>query len=186
MKLQGQYVDVVRAHKQIDLVKSTLRSARDNIDEFHSRVYAKALEVATKVQVEETVPRTTGRQQHRSNLPATSPSEYFRRSLTTPLLDYLITQMNDRFSSQLTSTLSQIMLLLPSTLAERTEVLTSEDIADLIRLYEDHLPAQASLDAELHCWSVKWQGNVDEARPLYRPAKVLPIIDCDFFQMLEN
>ena len=89
VKLQGRYVDVVRAHEQIKLVKSTLTNARDNIDGFHSRVYAKALQVASKVQVQESIPRTTGRQQHRSNVPATSPSEYYRRSLTTPLLDYL-------------------------------------------------------------------------------------------------
>ena len=181
MKLQGRYVNVVRAHEQIKLVKSTLTNARDNIDGFHSRVYAKALQVASKVQVEESIPRTTGRQQHRSNVPATSPSEYYRRSLTTPLLDYLITEMNDRFSSQLTTTLSQILLLLPSTLSERTEILSSKDVSDLVSMYEDHLPAQACLDAELHCWSVKWKGKVEEAKSLYRPAKVLPVIDRDFF-----
>ena len=180
VKLQRRYVDVVRAHEQIKLVKSTLTNARDNIDGFHSRVYAKALQVASKVQVEESIPRTTGRQQHSSNVPATSPSEYYRRSLTTPLLDYLITEMNDRFSSQLTTTLSQILLLLPSTLSECTEILSSKDVSDLVSMYEDHLPAQASVDAELHCWSVKWKGKV-EAKSLYRPAKVLPVIDRDFF-----
>ena len=108
------------------------------------------------------------------------------RSLTTPLLDYLITEMNDRFSSQLTTTLSQILLLLPSTLSERTEILSAKDVSDLVSMYEDHLPAQASLDAELHCWSVKWKGKVEEAKSLYRPAKSCQSLIVTFSQTLVN
>ena len=44
-----------------------------------------ALQVARSVQVDEHVPTTTGRK-HRKNVPFTSISEYFRLSLTTPLL----------------------------------------------------------------------------------------------------
>ena len=77
VKLQGRYVDVVLAHTEIELVKSTLKNLRDTVQDFHSRTYTKALNVASSIQVEESRPRTTGRQEHRSNVPAVSSSEYY-------------------------------------------------------------------------------------------------------------
>ena len=135
IKLQGRYVDVVKAFKDVGLVLEVLRSARENVDTFHGRIYTTALSIARKLNVEESRPRTTGRQQHRGNAPSSSISEYFQRQLTIPALDHLISEVTDRFSTRLTATLSQIMLLLPSTVAESTHQLTSADIADLLSLY---------------------------------------------------
>lgn len=46
----------------------------------------------------------------------------------------------------------QAALLLPSTIAESEDVLTAVDIADIVTMYRDDLPAPESLDTELHCW----------------------------------
>ena len=46
---------------------------------------------------------------------------------------------------------------------------------------EDHVPALGSIDVELHCWSLKWQQNVNEAKLLNSPAKALNVVDDDFF-----
>ena len=43
-KLQGLYVDVVRAYNQITFVKSTLQSARDGVDSIH--VHAQIINTA--------------------------------------------------------------------------------------------------------------------------------------------
>ena len=67
IKLQGQYI--VKAYEEVDFVKWTLKCARDDVDGFHSRVYGKALQVAAKVQVDESLPKTTGRRLHRVNVP---------------------------------------------------------------------------------------------------------------------
>ena len=42
IKLQGQYVDIVQAYKEITMVKCTLISARENIDTFLTHIYNKA------------------------------------------------------------------------------------------------------------------------------------------------
>ena len=105
--------------------------------------------------MDESVPRTTGRQQHRCNFPYTSVSEYFQRQLTIPALDYLISEINDGFNKTLSDTICQIKILLPSTLTKRTHVLTSSDIPDLLSLYHDNLPSPTSLDTEFYCWGVK-------------------------------
>ena len=39
VELQGRYVDVVSAYNQINFVKTTLQSARDDVDTVHARIY---------------------------------------------------------------------------------------------------------------------------------------------------
>ena len=87
VKLQGRYVDVVQAYHEVSFVQETLHSAREDVDSFHTRIYTSALYIASKVNIQESIPRKTGRQQHRGNVPSTSPSEYFKRQLTIPALD---------------------------------------------------------------------------------------------------
>ena len=145
IKLQGRYVDVVRAHNDVSFVLEVLRSARQNIESFHARIYTTALTTAREVNVDESCPRTTGRQQHRCNVPSTSPSDYFKRQLTIPAVDFLISEITERFPSTLSTILSQIMKLLPLSVAECTEVLTSSHIQDLVARYGDDLPATSCL-----------------------------------------
>ena len=42
--------------------------------------------------VELCIPRLCGRQQHRDNVPARKPDEYYKGNLTIPLLDYVLMQ----------------------------------------------------------------------------------------------
>ena len=181
VKLQGRYVDIVKAYQEIRFVTSTLHSARVNVTTIHSRVYQKALEVAGKVNVEESLPRTTGRQQHRGNVPASSASDYYRKQLTIPMLDHLINEMGYRFSESSSAVVSQITRLLPPSLAVSDNILSSADIPDLVKMYGDDLPAAAALDTELHSWTVKWSGSVQFAADKDTPSKVLNQIDKDFF-----
>ena len=51
IKLQGRYVDVVRAYREVSFVKSALRNTRETVDAFHSRVYSKAMQIAAMVNV---------------------------------------------------------------------------------------------------------------------------------------
>ena len=171
IKLQGRYVDVVSTYNHVSLVLTSLKSARESIDSVHTRLYSRALQIASTVNVQESLPRTTYRQQHRSNTPALTASDYYKRVITIPALDHLITEIDTRFSRDSSSVVCQTMLLLPSALAETMS--TSVDIADLISNYSDDLPAPESLDTELHCWSTMWRGRTDDAALLRTPAKVL-------------
>ena len=77
--------------------------------------------------------------------------------------------------------LSQIMKLLPVSVAESEEEVTSAHINDLVNFYEDDLPTPSSIDTELHCWTVKWRGKTDEANDIDIPLKALNSTDGDFF-----
>ena len=55
---------MVKAFVEINTVKKTLNYACTGSSQFHGRVYNLAVELAKAVHVGESVPRTTGRQQH--------------------------------------------------------------------------------------------------------------------------
>ena len=74
-KLQGRYMDVVGAYNEVSFVQEVLESARKDVESFHDHIYAAALAVARKVNVDESLQRI-GRQQHQCNVPSSSPSEY--------------------------------------------------------------------------------------------------------------
>ena len=97
VKLQGRYVDVVRAHKDIESVKNDLEGTRSQVDRFQEHIYEEALRMGGNVGIEASVPRLAGRQQHRSNNPADTPIEYYKRNLTIPLLDHIISELDNRF-----------------------------------------------------------------------------------------
>ena len=186
IKLQGRYMDIVKAYKEIEFVMETLQDARANVDDFHLCIYSKVLQLSAKVNIPESLPRTTGRQQYRNNVHALSMSQCYKRALTTPMLDYIISEVSDRFHKDVSATISQFMLLLPSEMAVREEVLASSDIADLIRVYGEDLPSLSSIDAELHSWGIKWKGKIDSCKHQDTPAKVLTTIDCDLFPNIKH
>ena len=66
---------------------------------------------------------------------------------------------------------------MPPSVAKRE--LSSSD-SDIIDLYEDDLPASAALDTELHCWDVKWRGNIEEAKCYDSPSKAMRETDKRF------
>ena len=90
IKLQGKYVDVARAHRDIEQVKSSLLNARRNVESFHKSIYGDAKQVAATVGIEESAPRLASRQQHCTNIHADNCIQYYQRNLTIPLLDHLI------------------------------------------------------------------------------------------------
>ena len=51
VKLQGRYVDIVKAHKDVNLVLDTLKDGRSNTDPFHNHIYATTLSIASDVNV---------------------------------------------------------------------------------------------------------------------------------------
>ena len=51
----------------------------------------KAIEIASDYDIDPSWPRTTGRQQQHNNVPADTPSAYWKRAMYLPFLDHLVT-----------------------------------------------------------------------------------------------
>ena len=184
IKLKGRYIDVVNAYQQVSFILTTLKDAREDVDSVHTRMYERALQTASAINVEDSLPRTTSRQQHRSNTTELTTSDYYKRVITIPALDHLIAEVDARFDQDSSAVVCQIAHLLLSALAETDKAHTTLDIADLSSKCYDDLPAPESLDTELHCWSAKWCRGSEDAAALDTPAKVIQNIDQDFFPNL--
>ena len=73
--------------------------------------------LAAKVVVSECMPHTfQGRQSHRANPDSNSPSDFYRLTITIPILDHLNSQLEERFdgSSVSSKLLTEFIKLLPS------------------------------------------------------------------------
>ena len=87
--LQSQSRDIVEAISGIDVLCDTLQSVRDNVDTPHRRWMDETKKMCGDIGVELCIPRLCGRQQHRDNVPAGTPDEYYKRNLNIPLLDHV-------------------------------------------------------------------------------------------------
>lgn len=137
VKLQGRYVDIVQAHQDIESVKSTVKGAKSRVESFHSLPYQQAVRLGRSVDVEETKPRQTVRQQHRQNTPSSSVSEYYKRNLTIPILDHLISELDS---------LLEFMKLLPFEVVNATHHLVPGDFSNLLHVYGSDLPCVSSFE----------------------------------------
>ena len=96
--LQSQSRDIVEAISGIDVLCGTLQSARDNVDTHHCRWMDETKKMCEDIGVELCIPRLCGRQQHRDNVPAGTPDEYYKQNLTISLLYHVAREMKSRFS----------------------------------------------------------------------------------------
>ena len=95
--LQAEAKDIVTAVSEIDTVTATVQDVRDNIDTHHAQWFLTITEMLSEVGIEPSVPRRCGRQTQWSNVPADTPSEYFRRTISIPVLDHLLCELRSRF-----------------------------------------------------------------------------------------
>ena len=98
-KLQRRELDVYEAYQRINDTIALTQQYRNEIEVFHDKVYDEAKELAEDIGSTKEKPRTVnGRQMQRCNITAESTTEYFKRSLTIPFSDYLLSEMKERFS----------------------------------------------------------------------------------------
>ena len=107
------------------------------------------------------MPRICGRQRHRASTPASTPSEYFRRIITVPVLDHLLAELNTRFSSHQKTAL-QGLHLVPSLLVKGSLATVTNKVLEVGQLYEVDLPSVSALKSELHSWYTRWKSTERE------------------------
>ena len=95
---QGSLLVRVHSVREIEIVIATIQDVRDNVQAHHSKWFATIENMCSMVGIVPSLLRRCGRQDHRSNMQADTPSEYFCRTISIPLLDHLLSEMNSRFS----------------------------------------------------------------------------------------
>ena len=113
------------------------------------------------VGTEPSLPRRSGRQIHRSNVPADNPSEYYCRSISIPMLDHLLSEIKTRFITHQKTALLELCIV-PSVMVTLPDEECASKVSQLADMYQDDLPSPNSVLSELHCWQMKWQHQLRE------------------------
>lgn len=95
---------------------------------------------------------------HRENVPADSTSEYFKRAVTIPFLDPLMSQIQSRFSESNLDALD-VMYVMPHYVV--SEPNWEEHFSRFLRKYADDLPDPDFIQCELRMWRLKMSNLKD-------------------------
>ena len=105
-----------QSYNYIKDLKGELQDIRGDIDIYCSDWYGMAKTTARKANIEPSTPRVVGWQQHRSNVEAGTPKDYYKRVFTIPLLDHLISEIDTYFDPNKDAVMSSLLCLLPALL----------------------------------------------------------------------
>ena len=101
-------------------------------------------------------PRRCGRQRHRQNMPADTPSSYFKRTQEyhNPTPGPLIAELESRFTTLHCTALNGVALI-PSALCD--VAVSESELERFVDNYSKNLPCPLTVEAELECWRRKWK-----------------------------
>jgi len=157
--LQSKKNDIADGIKLIHSLLHLVNEFRRNIDEKHEAWYGEALKIAKDLNIPEKKLRTNKRQVHRENHPSSNVSEYYKLSLTIPLLDHVVGQLTSRFSEQSLVSYYGLYLLPSKIVSMNTEKNSgasvkplSELVTPFYQFYKDDLPFSDHFFQELKIW----------------------------------
>ena len=75
--LQGNSVDLIEAAQEARVVINVMKAERGDSSVW-KEVYERGRQIAAEFDIRPCMPRTTGRQQHRVNAPATNPESFWQ------------------------------------------------------------------------------------------------------------
>ena len=113
---------------------------------------ALAVSTATNVGVVPSIPRRTNQQRHCVNVPAQTPSDYYKRAVAIPLLDHLQSEMKTYFNLTDDAVFSGLFNLLPELGAVGDRNPNTEAV---LEFYENDLPSPHVVFVELLRWKRK-------------------------------
>ena len=154
--LQEEAKDIVQAVSEINTLMLSLKQVRERVDYYHDKWFGIILEMCMGVGTTPSVPRICGRQRHRASIPAANPSEYYKRTITIPILDHLLTEL-ERWFSTLQKTALQGLYLVPSVLVTEDLEKVTTVVTEVGEQYTVDLPNASSLGSEVHNWHTKWK-----------------------------
>ena len=135
--------------RETEIVIATILDVRDNVQAHLSKWFATIENICSMVGIVLSLPRRCSRQPHRSNMPAETPSEYYCRTISIPLLDHLLSKMKFRFGKHQQTALLGLSLV-PSILVTLPTENFNFKVKQLAKLYECDLPSPDCIESELH------------------------------------
>ena len=95
--LEAKEIDIMNGIKLVHTLNSLVITTGNEIDFYHDQWYNQATSLAAKIGVWESIPRRVPRQTMKENHPATNASDYYKRVITTPVIDHLNSDLKTQF-----------------------------------------------------------------------------------------
>ena len=167
VSLQKKAKDICQAYAEVKTVQAALNQVCEKIDVEHKAWFTTAVALGQKVHAADPkLPRRCSRQTGRNNTPGDTPEIYFKRAISIPFVDSLLTHIESRFSDIQQKAL-MAMKIVPSVLMD-----AQSKLDELLEYYADDIPNPSILEAELHLWKCKWATTPSSDLP-DTPAKAL-------------
>ena len=161
--LQKRAKDICEAYAGVSTAVAALQDVRKTINAKHKIWHDAAVNLGHKVNaLEPQLPRQSTVQRCRSNTPGDTPEEYYRRTISIPFLDTLLSHLESRFSDIQQKSVNG-MKIVPSVLMDKSiPTCTHQELFDS---YSEDLPSPDLLESELDLWKHKWQLTSSQQLP---------------------
>ena len=128
------------------------------MDAYSKRIFDHSSRLAEVSNISISMPRISNRQQHRSNPEYDSVADYFKKTITIPFLDHLVSDISTRFTDHSKKAAS----IVPKNITANSSF---TKIEETVEFYIDDLPDPAIMDEEFCRWKSKWLAISKENRP---------------------
>ncbi len=190
--LQKITLDLNNAATHVESTISVLSKRRENIDINFRSVWQRAERLAEHLDIELKVPRIARRyQNYRANYQTDSAEQYYRVSVYAPLLDFVLTDLRERFSEE-TLDIFQLPVFIPDNIIKSSADQNEEVAKSLLKRFGmlsniDNDIGFLLLRDEMLLWKEKWEKVKQQQREL--PFKALDVLincDKDAFPLVHN
>lgn len=152
-QLQAVDIDLIESQQLIDDLIGVLEGWRNDSENRFLQIYEEAENLAKAAATEISMPRITNRQRNRNNIPASNPTDYYRRSTFIPFLDGLLQNLKDRFQDQ-----KEIANGLIALIPEFVGKYEFSTLKGSLSLYEKFLVGgEKAVQGEFELWRNHWQ-----------------------------
>lgn len=147
-KLQTENMDILQANDLVKATTSSLAEVREKGEEHFKKLFKKCSEMASEMCCEIKKPRITSSQKHRPNQTTETVEDYYRIAIFLPFLDFVLSEMKNRFPDGLLNQIGQLQKLVLLPIQDGYE----EDVLAGAVFYKNDLPNYDALEGELMIW----------------------------------
>nr|XP_047137463.1 52 kDa repressor of the inhibitor of the protein kinase-like [Hydra vulgaris] len=160
--LQTKSFDISQQLDEIQNLTNRLREMQRNADAYHNKWYKIALALAKTFDIDEKKPRTCGVQKHRDNQICDTVSDYFKVSITLPLLNHFLNELENRFDIESLIVYNGLCAI-PASLTKQyfRSCPWKEKFLIFLNFYKSDLPHFSSINAELELWEEFWKEKTE-------------------------
>ena len=158
--LQTKSFDISQQILEITNLKNLLLEIKKKIDVYHTEWYTIALSLANSLDIQEVRPRLCNVQVYRDNHPSNTVSDYFKHSITSPLIEHLINELDNRFPED-GMFVYKGLAAVPLTVLSRIQIGKpwKSDFYEFLKFYSSDMPHFTSIHAELDLWELFWKNQ---------------------------